>query len=181
MKRIFRIIVSIGFFGISVLGAVFLVWPEYQEYASLKAIIKEREARLESGDRVLANLEKMREEVVSHQEDFAKTDIAIPKDAGLPTLYEHIQQLGASSGLVLLSIKGQPAIELVDEIGVLVFTVQFAGSYEGLKDFLDETKKSSRIFNLRTINVSAVERSAESEDFGQLEIDIELSAYEVLP
>ena len=185
MKRIFRIIVSISFSGISFIGLVFLVWPEYQEYSSLKAQVASREARLESGDRTLTQLKKLQEEVVLHQEDFAKIDVAIPKDAGLPVLYEHIQQLGASSGLILFSIGGQPAIESVGEVGVLVFTAQLGGSYEGLKNFLDALKKSARIFNVSTLNVSTVAVSAESEDSadgenpGELTIDIELLAYEL--
>ena len=174
MKRIFRIILSISFLGISSIGAVFFVWPKYQEYSLLRAQVQTREARLEGGERILAELKKAREEVVLHAEDFAKADEAIPKDAGLPVLYEHIQQIAASSGLVLLSIDGQYAKGLMDEVDMLVFEAQFAGSYEGLKNFLDNIKKSARIFNVRTLDVSAG-----GENSGELQIDIELFAYEL--
>ena len=174
MKRISRIIISISALGISLIGAVFLVWPEYQEYSLLKAQVETREARLEGGERILAELKKAREEVALHQEDFAKIDAAIPQDAGLPVLYEHIQQLGASSGLVLLSIEGERAEGASNEIAVLAFTAQFAGSYEGLKNFLDEANKSARIFNVRTLDVSDG-----GENSGELQIDIELFAYEL--
>ncbi len=173
MKSILRIIISISVLGISLIGAIFLVWPEYQEYSSLKAQVETREARLESGERTLAQLAKLQEEAVLHQEDFAKIDVAIPKDAGLPVLYEHIQQLGASSGLVLLSLEGSRAKGSLDEIGVLVFQAQFSGSYEGLKNFLDASKRSARIFNVRTLDISAGD-----QDSGELQIGIELLAYE---
>ena len=177
MKRIFRVIISLTLFGISLVGAVFLVWPKYEEYASLKAQVRAREARLESGERALAQLAKTQKEVALHQEDFAKIDEAIPKDAGLPVLYEHIQQLGAISGLVLLSIEGDRAQGPVpvDEIAVFVFQAQFKGSYEGLKNFLDATKRSARIFNVSTLDVSA-----DSQNSGDLQIDIELFVYETL-
>jgi len=174
MKKIFRVIISISVLGISLVGAVFLVWPEYQVYSSLKAEVQAREARLESGERTLDQLKKTQEEVVLHREDFAKIDEAIPKDAGLPVLYEHIQQLGASSGLVLLSIEGNLLEEPVNEIAVLAFKAQFAGSYEGLKNFLGEARKSARIFNVRTLDVSAGDQNS-----GELQIDIELFAYEL--
>ncbi|HEY4509540.1 MAG TPA: type 4a pilus biogenesis protein PilO [Candidatus Paceibacterota bacterium] len=173
MTRIFRIIISIGILGVSLMGAVFLVWPEYQEYASLKAQIQTREARLESAEKVLAQLKKVQEEAALHEEDFAKIDVAIPKDAGLPVLYEHIQQLGASSGLVLLSLGGEPPKGLPGEVGVIVFTAEFSGSYDGLKNFLDAAKKSARIFNVSTLDVSA-----DGQSSGELHIEIELFAYE---
>ena len=179
MKRIFRIIISVGTLVIALIGAVFLAWPEYREYASLKAQVQAREARLEIGERTLTQLKKIKEEVELHEEDFAKIDVAIPKDAGLPVLYDHIQELGATSGLVLLSIEGKPAEESLGEIGVLAFTVQFAGSYEGLKNFLDASKKSARIFNVSTLDISAGSQdSAESQNAGELRIGIKLFAYE---
>ena len=174
MKRIFRIIISVSMLVVALIGAVFLVWPEYREYASLKAQVQTREARLESGESVLAQLKKIKEEVELHEEDFAKIDVAIPKDAGLPVLYEHIQQLGVSSGLVLLSIEGQPTDEPTSDIVILAFEVEFKGSYEGLKNFLDEAKKSARIFNVSTLDVSA-----DGQNSGELQIGIELFAYEL--
>lgn len=176
MKRIFRVIISITLVGISLVGAVFLVWPKYQEYALLKAQVRAREARLESGERALAQLAKTQEEVVLHQEDFAKFDAAIPKDAGLPVLYEHIEHLAASSGLVLLSIEGDRTNKgSEDEIAMFTFKAEFAGPYEGLKNFLDATKRSARIFNVSTLDVSAG-----SQDSDDLKIDIELFAYEAV-
>ena len=174
MKRIFRVIISISVFLISLIGAVFLVWPEYQTYSSLKAQVEAREDRLKSGERTMTQLSKTQEEIALHQEDFAKIDEAIPQNAGLPVLYEHIQQLGVSSGLVLLSIEGQPTDEPTSDIVILAFEVEFKGSYEGLKNFLDEAKKSARIFNVSTLDVSA-----DGQNSGELQIGIELFAYEL--
>lgn len=173
MKRIFRMIISISFFGISCIGVVFLVWPEYQEYSALRAQVQVRETRLENGERRLAELKSVQQEIALHQEDFAKADEAVPRDAGLPVPYEHIQQIAASSGLVLLSIEGEYSKELLDEVDALVFRVELAGSYEGLKNFLDSVQRSARIFNVRTLDVSV-----ENQDSGELKIEIELFAYE---
>lgn len=175
MKRIFRIIISVSVLGISLVGVVFLVWPKYQAYSFLKAQVEARKDRLERGERALAQLKKVQEEVDARREDFAKLDEAIPQDAGLPALYEHIQQLASDSGLVLSSIGGQPTEGPVPETSALVFKAEFAGSYEGLKFFLDEARRSSRIFNVDTVNVSA-----EVPNSGELKITIELSAYETL-
>ena len=182
MKRIFRIIISISVLVIAVITAVFLVWPEYREYASLRAEVQAREARLESGESVLAQLKKTKEEVELHEEDFVKIDEAIPKDAGLPVLYGDIQQLGATSGLVLLSVAGQPAGEPTDDIAQLVFHAEFLGFYDGLKGFLDALNKSARILNISALDVSVERQDPTNEDEspGELRIDIELLAYEAL-
>lgn len=191
MKKIFRIVISASVLAIALIGAIFFVWPEYQEYSLLKTQIQTREARLENGERILAQLVKTQGEVLLHQEDFVKIDKAIPSRAGFPVLYEHIQQLGAISGLVLLSIESEfvePAIledeesakGLADGVDVLIFKAEFAGSYEGLKNFLESAKKSARIFNVSTLDVSAgSNESAEGGDSGQLGISIELFAYEL--
>lgn len=174
MTRLFRIIVSVSVLLTSAVGAVFFVWPEYREYAALKAEVKTREARLQSAEKALAQLKKIQAEAVLHREDFAKIETAIPKDAGLPVLFDHLQQLGASSGLVLISLDGEPAKAQANGTDVIVFKAQFAGSYEGLKNFLGEAKKSARIFNVSVLDVSAG-----GQDSGDLQIGIELFAYEV--
>lgn len=173
MKRLARVIISVTILCISLAGAAFFAWPNYQEFSLLRARVQEDKDRLERGQEALAQLRKVQEEVLSRQEDFAKIDQAIPQDAGLPALYEHIQQLGSASGLILTSIEGQVAAPESDSAIVsLALKAQFAGSYEGLKNFLDEARRSARIFN-----VSALDISAGGENPGDLQIVIELFAY----
>jgi len=173
MSKTLRVIISTSILGVSLMGAVLLVWPKYQEYSSLKTEVKAIEARVESSERTLAQLKETQKKAVLHQEDFAKIGRAIPKDAGLPVLYEYVQQLGASSGLVLGSLEGKPPKGSPSEIGVIVFTAQFTGSYDALKNFLDAVKKSERIFNVRTLDVSVGGQNSD-----ELQIDIQLFAYE---
>lgn len=172
MKRIFRVILSVSLLGVSLIGSVFFVLPSYQEFAALRAQAEERRSRIERGKQALAQMRKVEQEVIAQQENFDKIDEAIPKDTGLPALYEHIQQLGAVSGLVVRSIEGASVEGPSEETVALAFTVNLSGSYEGLKNFLDEARRSARIFNVNTISVSASGQSA-----GELQIVIELFAY----
>jgi len=173
MKKIFRIIISISLFCIALIGVLFLVWPSYEEFSTLRSQVQETKNRLEHGERILAQLKKVEEEVSAHQEDFAKIQEAIPEDAGLPVLYDHIKELGTGSGLILQSIEGQIKEDAESALKKIAFKVEFLGSYEGLKNFLDETRRSARIFNISAITVSAG-----SEDPGVLQITMELLAYE---
>lgn len=173
MKRLLRVIISVTLLCISLAAIVFFVWPAYQEFSLLRARVQEDKDRLERGQAALAQLREVQEQVLLRQEEFAKIDQAIPQDAGLPALYEHIQQLGSTSGLILNSIDGQavpgPRLEIVS----LVLNVEFAGSYEGLKNFLDAARRSDRILNVSTLNISA----AGGENPDNLNISITLSAY----
>ena len=174
MKRIFRVIISISLLCAFLVGLVFFVLPSYQEFAVLNAQVKEMRSRIEHGRQALTQLRRVDEGISAHQENFIKLERAIPIDAGLPVLYEHIQNMGTTSGLVVVSLEGAPVPGPTEEIVALVFTVNFVGSYEGLKNFLDETKRSARIFNVNTIGVSS-----NPEIFRELDITIEIFAYAV--
>ncbi|MBI2098588.1 MAG: type 4a pilus biogenesis protein PilO [Candidatus Wildermuthbacteria bacterium] len=172
MKKLFRVILSVILLGVSLLGVVFFVWPRYQELASTRAQIDEGKTRLESGQRALAQLREVQKEVFSRQGDFEKIGKAIPQDQGLPVLYEHIQQLGTNSGLILDSIEGRAQGELIEGVVLLTFNVEFTGSYEALKGFLDAARRSARILNVNALDISSNPQSP-----GELQIDVELSAY----
>jgi len=174
MKRIFRVIISISLLFVSLVGMVFFVLPSYEEFAVLNAQVKATRSRIELGRQALTQLRSVKEEISVHQQNFDKLGQAIPSDAGLPALYEHIQQMGTTSGLVVGSLKGVPVMGPTEEIVALAFTVSFTGSYEGLKNFLDETKRSARIYNVNTIEIST-----SSEILGELDITIEMFAYEM--
>ncbi|KKW29543.1 MAG: hypothetical protein UY74_C0071G0006 [Candidatus Kaiserbacteria bacterium GW2011_GWC2_52_8b] len=94
MKRLLRVILSMTLLAVSAIGLVFIVWPRYQELSLLRAQIEASRERLESGQRTLVQLREAEGMVFAHAQDFEKADRAVPKDAGLPVLYEHIQQLG---------------------------------------------------------------------------------------
>jgi len=172
MKRVFRVIISISLLCASLVGLVFFVLPSYEEFAVLSAQVEEMRGRMKHGTQALTQLRRIEEDISAHQENFGKLERAIPTDEGLPILYEHIQQMGATSGLVVLSLEGAPVAGPTEEIVALAFTVHFVGSYEGLKNFLDEAKRSARIFNVNTIEVSV-----SSQILGELEITIEIFAY----
>lgn len=172
MKRVIRIVVSVILLFAALLGAVFLVWPTYQEFMVLGHEVQERRDRLERGQKALAHLRKTQEEIIARQESFAKIDSAIPEDPQLPALYEHIQRLAASSHLVLTSIESKEGEAPANDVAVYVLKAEFQGSYEGLKTFLGGLKRSERILGVEKLTLSSDGEASEG-----LDIDMELSAY----
>jgi len=181
MRRILRVIISIALLCVAFGGLVFFVWPAYQKFSALRHEIELRQDRLDRGQKALAQLRSVQEEIVMHEQDFAKIDQAIPQDPGLPGVYEHILQLAVTSGLVMQSISGAQqvgtsedpdSLDQSQQAVVLSFQVTFSGSYEGLKTFLEAAKRSARILNVNTISIGS-----NSLDPGAMSIDMQLDAY----
>ncbi len=100
----------------------------------------------------------------------------MPQDGALPALYDHIQRLGASSGLLLGSIRGEEQKKTEQKkteqaLSTLVIRASFTGSYEGFKQFLNATQRSARFLNVRSLSITS---SDESE---LLTMTFELVAY----
>ena len=172
MNRIFRIIASVALLAIAIAVAVLFVWPKYQEFAQMRTDIAERKDRLSSGQAALAKLRIIEGEVSARQGDFDKAEKAIPKDQGLPALYEYIQQLAIDSGLLVASIEGQETAGSMGGATVVRFGVKLTGSYGQLKGFLAAARKSARILNVESLTITA-----DSQGSGNLTIQVELSAY----
>ena len=126
---------------------------------------------MEQGQHALAELKKVETQVQKHQEDFAKIKQAVPDDVALPALYDHIQQLAASSGLLLKSIQGEERKDPEEELSRLILQTNLTGSYEAFKQFLNAAARSPRLLNVRSLNI------ASSGDSGMLEITLEIVAY----
>lgn len=171
MKKIARIVISLALLGISLAGVLLWVWPSYQEFSLVKMQLQTLKNRLEQGQQALAELKKVEVQVQEHQEDFAKIKEAVPNDVALPALYDHIQQLAASSGLVLESIEGEERKNPKEELSRLVLQTNLAGSYEAFKQFLNATARSPRLLNVRSLSITSL------SDSGVLEITLEIVAY----
>lgn len=169
MKRIARILISLVLLGIAA-GIAFFAWRSYQEFSSIRAQLEARRNRLEQGQQALAQLKKTELKVQEHQEDFAKITQAIPSDIALPALYDHIQSLRASTGLLLESIEGAEQQESSDALSRIVVSINVTGSYEAMKQFLRALEISPRFFNVRTLSVH-------SASDGVLAVTMELIAY----
>lgn len=153
MEKIVRVLISLIVLGIALAGAVFLVWPRYQEFSSLRMQVQAARDRLKQGEQTLQALRAVEAKVQEHEEDFAKLAQAVPQDGALPALYDHIQKLGVSSGLLLRSLEGQEQGEQEGRLVALKVRATFSGSYEAFKRFLDATQRSARLLNIDTFTI----------------------------
>jgi len=160
----------------AVLGGILFAFPKYQMLVDVREAVKEREERVQRGEAVLVKLRNLQREAEKRQEDFAKIDTAIPEETALPKIYHELQLLGAQSGLVLSSIassrekigEGAAAVEKT------TIQLQLQGSYEGVKNFLQQVKSSERMFNAQSVLLDAQD---ETTGTGALKLQISIAAY----
>lgn len=175
--RSLRIIVSIFLLVASLGLGLLLLWPTYQELSQLRAQVKEVRERLERGEAVVSQLKEVRGQVEMHQEDFAKMSIGVPQEVRLPAVYDLVQDLGSSSGVLVQAIEANTIRgdeEREGGVAITELNLQVSGSYEGLKSFLGALRRSARILNVQSVRVDVSETE---EGASILDIAIEMNVY----
>ena len=155
-----RLILPIVFIFISVIGAAFFILPRYQDLAEVRDDIKEREERVEEGDRTLAQLREFRRLVEAHEEQFEKLEKAVPRQTALPAVYHSLQEISIVSGVVLLSVSDTSEDVQRKDFVIENTTISFEvmGPYEGMKSFLQQIKNSPRVFNVVSVDMAVTEK-----------------------
>ena len=156
MNRTIAIIVLIL---MATVVVIFGVWPRYQGYAEDRSAAETLEQELFSREAYFTNLSEMNEQFGQYEGEIAKILAAIPEDPMLPALYQFMQQLSASSGLVMGSVDVTPGTASGDNIEAkpIEISLSLAGSYEAFKAFLANIETFPRILEIRSVNFAAAE------------------------
>src|SRR3989344_4960909 len=174
MRKVIEQFLPIFILVVAVLGGVFFLWPAYEDFSGINTQVNIQQERLERGQRVLTQLVALQRQIAERQEEFEKLEYSIPEDMQLPAVYDLIQQLAASSGLVVETITTQSTEVAGESLDIVHVEVQLVGSYAGLKNFLDAAKRSARIVNVGTLHIiAAAQPGAQSA----LAIEAEIAAY----
>ena len=149
-----RVFLSIILIGSSLVFGVFVALPRFQEFAAMQKELGVKQGELASKENYFAHLQELQARIDS-EELVAKIDAAIPNDPQLPALYEFLQSVGGESGLSLRSIavsQGSPVQGT--RLQSMSASLQFGGSYEGLKVFLSDLLRASRMTDIDSISFS---------------------------
>jgi Tfp pilus assembly protein PilO len=159
MKMI-RLILA-GILLIAAFAAAFLfVWPKYQAFLGIREEMKLQEESVVQREALLAKQRQLKKQAEERKEDFEKIDIAVPKELALPKVYHEFQEMGADSGLSLMNISD--TTETTEEVSSLrrsVVSLEFQGTYEGIKNFLSAVKSSARVFNMQSLTIQTQKES----------------------
>lgn len=165
------------YIGILLLGAVlvgiFLTWPKYKDFLLTQKQVQEKQQVLRSRQDYYASLRGVEDSLRQYEAKLAKVKAAIPSDAQLPALYDSLVKEAAFSGLVVrgmaVTAKGESAGDL--KLQSLPISMELVGSYQGIKQFLENVKLSSRIRSVDSLTFSGAETGA------GFSLSIQMTAY----
>lgn len=143
-------------FGSSFTIGLFFVMPLRDDLAFLRGELKKKQFELRTSREYVENLRFLEGKLQQAPEAVAKLNAAIPDAPNLPSLYDFLQKLGATSGLALKSVDGSLKVDGQNpRLNVVSVSMRVAGSYEGLKDFLGRLKSSPRIIRVESVGFSS--------------------------
>jgi Tfp pilus assembly protein PilO len=152
-----RILISIILFALTILIAVFLLWPGYLKFQNLQAQTKNKELEFQYKDQYYKDLSSLSEKLNGYKDELAKIDSALPSYPSIPAFYNFIQKISSENGLVLNSIGSFSTSQLTESLQIKETTVgpfNLSGSYSSFKNFLTSLEKNSRIVSVEKISLS---------------------------
>ena len=132
--------------------AYFLFWPRSAEIAGLE---KQRDDLTHDRDRkvvMVANLDKMRQEVAQLDGDLRKAVAQLPDTKEIPDLLSNISSLGRESGLEIMQFKQRPE-QYADFYAEVPVDISVRGTYHQVAAFFDKVGRMARIVNVSDVNI----------------------------
>jgi Tfp pilus assembly protein PilO len=162
---------------LTVILAVVLLWPKYQDLQELNSTIQKKEADLQSKKDYFSHLREISQKLTEHEAGLLRVSAALPEDPSLPSLFDYFQKTASQNGLILEDIKlgGVKARkddqERVQEIRL---SLTLSGFYPDFKNFLLAIEKSARLIEVKKIIFSNPQEPEEPFSF---QVDIKTHSY----
>jgi len=156
---------------ITILLVFFLVTPEYKLFKQLQQQLGEKRAEYRAQFDYYNAIAETHAKLQDHQEEIKKIDDALPRDVDLGKLVYSLQETAGISGLTVKNLslskssQAAPSQEMSATIKDLVFSMDLAGDYAALENFIISLEKSSRIFEISSISFSSSPTSSSSNSF----------------
>ncbi|TSC56940.1 MAG: hypothetical protein Greene071421_450 [Parcubacteria group bacterium Greene0714_21] len=146
-RPLFSIVFLVG----AVLAAVFFTWPALQDLKFLQMEKRSKLADFENREEYFTNIRNLTVQLKNFEPELGKLDHALPEDTFLPSLYQLVQEVASSSGVVLKSIassvqKGESPVKTID------LQLKVAGVYESLKSFLENSQNAWRLLSIDSVS-----------------------------
>ena len=150
-----RIFLSIFLIGSSLIFGIFVAFPRFQAFSVVQKELGVKKAELESRESYFAHVKDLQDRI-NAEELVAKIDAAMPNDPQLPALHDFLQSTAAGSGLSLRSIAvSQHSPTQGMRLERINASLQLGGSYDGLKVFLSNLLRASRMTDVDSVSFSS--------------------------
>ncbi len=156
-----KLLVTIIFLVSSLVGGLYVVYPQYENYhRQLKenGVLREE---LENVMVYVAELKEIKKKIEENKDYFEKIEKAFPEDHDAPSLFLHLEGLMGKNNLLPERDFGDFSVQdyQYDErehsrIKETVFSLNLTGSYQDIKSFFKETEKLMRIITINNIRIT---------------------------
>lgn len=146
---------------VSLALGVFLVWPRYQDFISVKEEVAVKEKEFQSKAAYYAELKQALVELDNYQDQISKINSALPKTSplSLPEILNFLQRSSSQAGLTLEAITPLAispfSREEISEIKETKINLSLRGDYIPFKKFLSIIEKSARLIESESISFSS--------------------------
>jgi type IV pilus assembly protein PilO len=106
-------------------------------------------------------LKAFKQKLSQLDEELARLRTLLPAQKETPTVLRSVQQMAASSNLKILKFIPQPILNH-DFYSDWPITIEVEGNYNGLGTFFEKVGKATRLINVGSITVRALDNSTES-------------------
>lgn len=168
-----------------------LVWPEYNQVRSVLTALNERDVVLKSATSAKKIIDKISQDAAGgFKGDIEKINTALPENRDVDFLIVSVNALVQDSGLTLddISFTGVAAGEglptsqvantsggpLTPDYGTTDVSLSLSGSYLNFVRFLTNIEKSTRLYDVQTIQIGKKEN-------GQFGFDVSIKTYNLTP
>lgn len=156
------LLIAIGFFIATLVIAVLLLWPKFQEFQITQKRIEEKKEAIQAKEEYLLKLAQTKEILSNYREELVKIDSSLPNHPSLPYLFNYIQETAVGFGLILTDLTSfnTAASKELPQLKETVFGVELTGSYLSFKNFLSFLEKSVRLISLEKVSFSQPEEGS---------------------
>jgi len=168
-------------------GGYFLWWPKYQEFRKNGIDLDVESEKVKKKKDYIFELESILNGLNDYQEEILKISAALPLEYSASSLFSFVQKTASENGLIIKEadlsessiVKNQAVVEAgAIEIERIDISVTITGEYSSFKGFLSSIYKSSRLVEVKSINIVPAEKKGETEQApGLFDFSLELYAY----
>lgn len=153
--------VVIGVFALGVIVLLLWTWPAYQSYAVSQGELQGARVETQNRETYFTTLASLEKELQQYPTELAHLNAAFPANPDLPSLYDNLQDIAASSGLIMTAVSANVAKEATPKEAEVNVTLE--GSYAGLKEFLRGVQQSSRAMQVTSLEFATPKEGARFE------------------
>ncbi|HSW38504.1 MAG TPA: type 4a pilus biogenesis protein PilO [Acidobacteriota bacterium] len=122
------------------------------KHDALQAEIKKLELSVAQGTAVETRLQRFKEEVALLEERLATLQSILPSEKETPTLLRSIQDMAASSNLIINKFAPQPMVPRAFYSDWPI-EIELEGNYHGLGLFFEKISQATRVIDVGTISI----------------------------